>query len=115
MSSYANILRRLTIIQRRGCIELQHECTADGTSCLADWSLFRLREKACYAGTAVFGHARDGVYVRAGLEGGVEAEAVHLVEQTLGEDDRRAADFLKVGDVALDRLLEVFVGEDAVD
>src|SRR2546421_3622248 len=112
-------MSRRTIIQQRESVEPRNECNTDCASCrsccLAGWSLFRLREEACDAGPAVFGHARDGVYVRAGLEGGVEAEAVHLVEEAFGEDDCGAADTLEGRDVALDRLLEVFVGEDAVN
>ena|SRR5437763_428056 len=112
-------MSRRTIIQQRESVEPRNECNTDSASCrsccLAGWSLFRLREETCDAGPAVFGHARDCVYVRARLEGGVEAHAVHLIEQSFGEDDRSAADFLEGRDVALDRLLEVFVGEDAVN
>src|SRR5688572_17113329 len=40
-------------------------------------TLLHLREEARDAGLTVFGHAGDGVEVGAGLERGVEGEAVH--------------------------------------
>jgi acyl carrier protein len=111
-------LRRVRLGGRRAACAVPRDVvggTAFGVRSHGPTSLPVLLQEAGDAGAAVFGHARDGVGVGAGLERGVEVEAVHVVEQPLGELDGGAADALEVGDVAFDVRLEVRVLEDVVN